>query len=337
VPYSTYKEWEAAHKKANETGDRNIEFDWFKSKGWMEGEPSTKTKGGKGEPPMTLEERKRRDAMIQKRQETQIGEEKEKIGRIDTNFVQSRELVNSARAMKDLATSNSRAFDLMNDDGVATAVMRAAKSGIQAGNFGSISIPTDILYQGVKLPKEDREALQMFAQQYAQLTTAFRKAARVPGEGATTEREGDLYAALGALPTDTAKVIRLKSEFIELKGKYDQEVFKAWSQYSKNPENSYRDFLGSDDLTRINDAYDRRLGEVQKANADLLRPRVKENKKPTTPAAPSASPATKPQPASAPATSGIPPRVGTPAYNRLPEGQLFEDADGTIRRKPKGG
>lgn len=345
VPYSVYQEWKTFHDEANKKNDRNIEFDWFKSKGWMDGEPSTKVAGGKGEAPLTLDEKKRRDEIRQERLKSQVGEERDKIGRIDTNFTQSRELINSARAMKELATSNSRAFDLMNDEGVALAVARAAKAGIQAGNFGSISIPTDIVYQGVKLPKEDREALQMFAQQYAQLTTAFRKAARVPGEGTTTEREGDLYAALGALPTDTSKVIRLKSEFIELKGKYDQQVFKAWNKFSKNPENSYRDFLASDELSKINDAYDFRLGEMQKSNSALLRPPVKAEK----PAAPAAAPrptapATTPAPAAAPKTtsvapapSGIPPKKGTPGYNGLPEGGLFEDTDGTIRRKPKGG
>lgn len=333
VPYRVFKEWEAAHEKANTTGDRNIEFDWFKSKGWMEGEPSTKVEGGKGQAPLTLEERKRRDEIRQERLKAQVGEEKTAISRLDTNMSASRELINSARDIKQIAQTNPRAFDLMNDDGIAAAVARAAQKGIQAGNFGSISIPASDL-QSYKLSKEDREALQMFAQKYAQLTVQFRKAARVPGEGATTEREGDLYAQLGAMPSDTAKVIRLKSEFVELKGRYDQEVFKAWSKYSKNPDNSYRDFLGSKELEQVNDAYDRRLGEMRSANSELFRaPPKNEDKKPAAARPPAA---TKPA-STAPAASGIPPKVGTPAYNRLPEGQLFEDTDGTIRRKPKGG
>ena len=222
----------------------------------------------------------------------------------------------------------------MNDDGVATAVMRAAKQGLQAGNLGSISIPTDTVYQGVKLSKEDREALQLFARDYANLTVAFRKAARVPGEGTTTEREGDLYASLGALPTDTAKVIRLKSEFIEMKGKYDQEVFKAWNKFSKNPDNSYRDFLGSEELARINDAYDRRLGEVQRANADLLRPRTKADKAPAKPATTPAAP----RPAAQTAPSG-PPRISgknDPVFKNLPAGSVYIDTDGTVRKKKAG-
>jgi hypothetical protein len=355
VPYSVYEEWKTFHDKANKEKDRNIEFDWFKSKGWMEGEPSTKPEGEKGAGPLTVDQRKAREALIQKRQEAQIGEEKTAISQIDTNMRSSRELVNTARDMKEIATTNPRAFELMNDEGIAAAVKRAAEKGLTTPG-GSISIPSTEL-SSYKLSKEDREALQMFAQKYAQLTVQFRKAARVPGEGATTEREGDLYAQLGAMPTDTPKVIRLKSEFVELKGKYDQEVFKAWNKFSKNPENSYRDFLGSDDLSRVNEAYDKRLGEMRSANSELFRTVPKKEKPsapaapaaPQRPAAPTARPAsTAPRPAASgrvpgfddeapPAASGIPPKVGTPAYKQLPEGKLFEDADGTIRRKPKGG
>jgi hypothetical protein len=253
----------------------------------------------------------------------------------------SRELINTSRDIKAIAQSNPRAFDLMNDDGIAAAVSRAAQKGIQAGNFGSITIPASEL-SSYKLSKEDREALQMFAQKYAQLTVQFRKAARVPGEGATTEREGDLYAQLGAMPTDTAKVIRLKSEFVELKGRYDQEVFKAWNKFSKNPENSYRDFLASDELDRVNEAYDKRLGEMRSANAELFRTAPKpDGKKPTTPAAPAATPApaAAPKPTSAaPAAPGQPPRIkgeSDPVFQNLKPGSLYIDVDGTVRTKKK--
>lgn len=332
VPFSVFKEWQATHDKANATGNRDLEFDWFKSKGWMTGESSAKKPDA--EKPLTLDEQKRRDEIRQERAKAQVSQEKEQIGRLDTNFSQSRDLINASRAMREITKNNPRVFDLMNDEGVALAVGRALKAGATAGNFGSFSLPTDVLYQGVALTPKDRESLQLFAQPLAQSTTAFRKAARVPGEGATTEREGDLYASLGALPTDTSRVIRLKSEFVEMKGKYDQEVFKAWNKFSKNPDNSYRDFLGSDELQRLNNAYDSRLGEVQRANSDLLRPTPSaDNKKPVTPApAPAAA---SPRPVSAPATSGAPPKKGSSGYSSLPPGGLFEDSDGTIRRKPK--
>lgn len=349
VPFSVYEEWKKTHERAVAEQNPTLEIDWFKRRGWLEGKPSAPTepkpgeKPGEGKPseaggdkPLTLEERKRRDEISTERGKAQVTQEKEQIGRLDTNFTSSRELINTARGMRELATSNKRAFDLMNDDGIAAAVARSAQKGIQAGNFGSITIPASEL-ASYKLSKEDREALQMFAREYANLTVQFRKAARVPGEGATTEREGDLYAALGAMPTDTARVIRLKSEFIEMKGRYDQEVFKAWNRFSKNPENSYRDFLASDELGRINDAYDARLGQMQKANAELFRtaPKGKEEKKPTTPAAPAAS---KPAAPAVTPTAG-PPRIkgkDDPVYKNVPVDGLYIDVDGTVRKKKAG-
>ena len=345
VPFSIYEEWKRTHERAVAEQNPNLEIDWFKRRGWLEGKPSTPAEpkpgekpaegkpGEAGEKPLTVEERKQKQEITTERGKAQVAQEKEQIGRLDTNFTSSRELINTARGMRELATSNKRAFDLMNDDGIAAAVMRSAQKGIQAGNFGSISIPSSEL-ASYKLSKEDREALQMFAREYANLTVQFRKAARVPGEGATTEREGDLYAALGAMPTDTARVIRLKSEFIEMKGKYDQEVFKAWNRFSKNPENSYRDFLASDELNRINNAYDARLGQMQKANAELFRTAPKDEKKPTAPAAP----ASKPAAPSATPTAG-PPRIkgkDDPVFKNVPAGGLYVDVDGTVRTKKAG-
>ena len=331
VPYWKYQEW----AEINKTGNRAAELEWFYKQNWLKrppgSEPGAAGEAGKpGGEPETAAERKRREAISEERAKQQIKEEAPRITRLENNFDTSREFINTARGMNELATSNKRAFDLMNDDGVATAVMRAAKQGITAGNLGSISIPTDTLYQGVKLSKEDREALQMFAREYANLTVQFRKAARIPGEGATTEREGDLYAALGALPTDTARVIRMKSEFIELRGKYDQEVFKAWNKFSRNPDATFRDFLASDELNRVKDAYDRRLGELQKANSAILGT----VRKPAEAPKPGTSTA-RPQQTGAQAAPGVPPKKGTPAYNSLPEGGIYEDTDGTIRRKKK--
>jgi len=267
VPYSTYTKWLEIHN----SGDRAAELKFFYDRGWIKRPPGAKP----GDEPPDAAQRALEAKVVEARRTKQVEEESVRIGKLENNFETSRDFINAARGMRELATSNKRALDLMNDDGVATAVMRAAKAGIQAGQFGSISVPTDVLYQGVKLSKEDREALQLLAREFANITVLFRKAARVPGEGATTEREGDLYAALGALPTDTARVIRMKSEFIETKGKYDQEVFRAWNKFSKDPRNSYRDFLASGELQAIKEAYDTRLGEMQKANSNILGRRAK--------------------------------------------------------------
>ena len=146
-----------------------------------------------------------------------------------------------------------------------------------------------------------------------------------------------MYNALGIMKDDSARTIRAKAEFLALKGKYDQEVFRAWSKFSKDPNNSYRDFLASDQFDQIASAYDKRIGELQRAHSIELggKKAATQQAKPATQESKPAAPAAKPTQTSTPAAPGIPPKKGTKEYNSLPVGGLFEDTDGTIRRKPK--
>ena len=126
-----------------------------------------------------------------------------------------------------------------------------------------------------KLQDKDIEALQMFAQKSAQLTVELRKASRAPGEGATTESEGKLYAQVEALPTDTARVIGLKSELLALRTDYDKAAATLWVEWRDKPENRGKSFdsfrLSSTEFKDLRKSYDSTLEAVRKANADLLR------------------------------------------------------------------
>lgn len=337
VTIAQAQEYDAVKKKALELNDPEIEFNWFKKQGWLEGaiKPTKEdTTGGKGEPsaggkdgaPLTVEQRKIRDAAVEDRMKKQNEEESKKIGELDTNMKLARSNANIARDMKQYAISNPRAFELMQDATIKDAILRSAEKGIQAGNLGSISLPTREL-STYKLTQEDREALQLFMQKYAQLTVQSRKVFQ--GQGAVTEREGQLAAELEALPTDTARVIRVKSEALELRAEYDKQLFRAWNKFSKNPEATYRDFLASDEKSAIDDAYDQRLDQVRTANSELFG-----SKKSKTPKAPSAEPKTPAQPTRA--GGGQPPRIKSdddPVYKNLQAGELYIAPDGTVKKK----
>jgi hypothetical protein len=167
----------------------------------------------------------------------------------------------------------------------------------------------------------------LVAKNIAELQVLFRRAERVPGEGSTSNVETNLYGALSIIPTDTARVIRMKAEFIRERAKYDEAVFRAWSEFSKNPRHTLRDFMVSDRMNALRGAYDDRLGEIQTNNADLLRTSRAPRQGAAAPqpaAQPSRQPATAPRP---------PPMVNTPQYEALQSGALFIDSDGTVRRK----
>lgn len=186
--------------------------------------------------------------------------------------------------MSAYADSNPRVFQLMQTATLKDAVLRSIE---KMGAPLNIDPRTILQY---KLQDKDIEALQMFAQKSAQLTVELRKASRAPGEGATTESEGRLYAQVEALPTDTARVIGLKSELLALRTDYDKAAATLWVDWrEQNPGKSFDKFrLSSDEFKALRKSYDSTLEAVRKANTDLLstktpKPETTPNAKPPAP------------------------------------------------------
>ena len=187
--------------------------------------------------------------------------------------------------MSAYADSNPRVFQLMQTATLKDAVLRSAEK------MGApLNIDPRIILQ-YKLQDKDIEALQMFAQKSAQLTVELRRSSRVPGEGATSESEGKLYSQVEALPSDTARVIGLKSELLALRTDYDKAAATLWVDWrEQNPGKSFDKFrLSSDEFKTLRKSYDSTLEAVRKANTDLLR-----TAPPAAGAAPSTTPSTAP-------------------------------------------
>jgi len=351
VPERLSREYDRIRAEAVAKDDPEIEFNWFRRQGWLEGsiKPTKEeiaagkaptTGAGPSKPPLTVQERETQEALRKKRAETDIEEEKTQISNIRNNMQNARGLTNIAKDMTTYASSNPRAFQLLQDTTIKDAIFRAAEKGIQAGNLGSISLPTREL-ETYKLSPQDREALQMFMQKYAELTVNFRKVARAPGEGATTESEGLLFSQLGALPSDTARVIILKSHALELKAEYDKQLFRAWNNYRKdNKDASYGDFLASDVKDTLDNQYDATLQKVRERNGDLFGGTRRTESKPSTSTAPAAPAAPANRPPAAPAAPAAGPvrikNKADPAFKNLPVGSVYIDVDGTVKRKKEG-
>lgn len=168
--------------------------------------------------------------------------------------------------MTSFAESNPRAFNLMQDATFVDSLKRSIEK-----NGGVFKLDPRTIDQ-YKLTGKDLEALQMFNQKSAQLTTEMRKASRAPGEGATDKKEGELYAAVEALPTDTARVIGLKSELLILRSDFDRMAAEMWVQWrDDNPGKSFDKFrLASKEYKELRNGYEDALDRVRKANASML-------------------------------------------------------------------
>ena len=178
-----------------------------------------------------------------------------------------------------LTDSNTRAFNLMQDATVREAVLRAIEQGANI-NVGSMSVginlPVRIALQGNKeyrLTKDDITALQMFQQTQAEITAEMRKMGRTPGEGATDKTEGQLYAALGVLHSDSARALALKSEAMVQRARYDARAAQLWLKAQKDfPNKSFSSFkLDDPEYKELQKNYRQTLDDMRNKNADILR------------------------------------------------------------------
>ena len=192
------------------------------------------------------------------------------------NAMQMESLANDVLSLTD---SNTRAFNLMQNATVRDSLLRAIEQGASAsaGPIAvSFNLPVRIALQGNKeyqLTKDDIAALQLFQQKQSAITAEMRKMARSPGEGATDRAEGQLYQAIGILPTDSAKVLALKSEAMVQRARYDARAAELWSKFTEdNPNRSFTYFQHNNpEFKELQKNYVRTLNEMRDKNADTLR------------------------------------------------------------------
>jgi hypothetical protein len=226
----------------------------------------------------------------------------------------------TAQDMITYAKDNPEVFRLLNTGKTRDVFLKALGVGIQTP-VGSINLPVNILKQQ-GLTNEQIDTLQMFAQSAAQLNIQFRKT--MQGQGQITEKESQLAAELGAMPTDSDVVIRLKSELLMERSKFDDKAYGAWLEYRKTG-GSYDEFMHSQPYRELKSEYSDVLKNIREANSELLKKKPKPSAAPAAPAAPSTPNAKPPAATPLPSTdSSIP-----PGYIRDPQTQV-------IRKKREG-
>jgi hypothetical protein len=192
-----------------------------------------------------------------------------------------------------LTDSNARAFNLMQNATVRDSLLRAIEQGasVTAGPMTvALNLPVRVALQGnkeYKLTNQDIEALQVFQQKQSAITAEMRKMARTPGEGATDKTEGQLYAAIGLLPTDSAKVLALKAEAMVQRARYDARAAELWSKFQEDfPNKSFTYFRQNNpEFKQLQNNYVRTLNDMREKNADTLRTSPKKSSASETPPA----------------------------------------------------
>jgi hypothetical protein len=217
-------------------------------------------------------------------------------GKAAVELVDAGQRAKDIKALSEEATSIARAAApafklLMNkDDQFRTefdAYMQAAKTGAQAGQFGSFSIPTDVIERN-GLKQEQIQALQKFAQIESQFTL-FNRRLWLKGEGAISNGENAVAAQLGPQSSDRPEVIMMKAQAIGRKADFDRASALAWDKWSEaNPGKSFNKFLAqSPEFESLTKGYLADLKAMRESNARHF----SGQKPPAAPAAPATAPA----------------------------------------------
>lgn len=272
--------------------------------------PPKVNKGATGQnvyetPRTALEEAQEKERLTQT-EKTRAESSEKSAGQLKDRASVAFDNTQTANDMISYVKANPEVFNLLNTGKVKDVVMQALGAGIQTPS-GSISLPVQQLKK-LGLNDDQISTLQMFAQSAAQLNIQFRRT--MQGQGQITEKESQLAAELGAMPSDNSTVIRLKSELLIERSKFDDKSYGAWLEYRKTGK-SYDEFLHSNDYKELKSEYSDTLQNIREANAQLLK-----KKTPT-----STAPSTRP-----PAPSG----------SSIPEGYIRDPQTGVIRKKRGG-
>lgn len=237
-------------------------------------------RGGAGEPgkriPSTSEseiEKEAKKTTAQEVAKSSVAKGDQLANRAEMGM-QNREAANDLIAY---AQSSPRIFGLLQQPGIAGSIKRAAEEGLNTGVF-VVRLPASVL-ETYKLTPDELNALQMASQASAKLQAQFRKMERTPGEGAISDMESRMFAALAPMMNDSAAVIRLKSELLNARADFDEKLYERWVDYSESTGKSYQRFITSPEYKELVGEYRKELQRMRQSNAELFSGRSGGSKK----------------------------------------------------------
>ena len=218
-----------------------------------------------GEKPKLITEDQRK---YQESKQTEVMKEDVKASAEQAALVQKRatdafELKEAIDDLDSRAKSNPKIFGLMQGPGYAKAIARAVDDGTNMVKLGKIA-------EG-KLSREDLLALQDAANAEAKVRNLMRKAARIPGEGATSDLETRMQVALALTTSMSPEIVRIRAEVMRERINFDEKVFELWSKYKKSEKGYFQEFLTeSKEYKDLKKNYENKLKTIRDANSEFF-------------------------------------------------------------------
>ena len=292
-----YVAYQTALKQYQSDGDENKLLDFYDRMGWLEFEQVRARpipKAGEATKPITpsksVGDIKTEEESAVTRAKKRADDDEAQAGLVLNRGINALNMETLAKDVLSLTESNTRAFNLMQNATVRDSVLRAIEHGasVTTGPMTvAFNLPVRIALQGnqeYQLTPEDISALQLFQQKQSAITAEMRRLSRIPGEGQLTGSEGKLYEAIGLLPTDSAKVLALKSEAIIQRARFDFRAGQLLSRFqTEQPNKSFAYFQhNNEDYLELRKNYIATLDKMRTDTAEYFRTSPKPAAKPKT-------------------------------------------------------
>jgi hypothetical protein len=215
------------------------------------------------------EERKRQQEIEQAeatRRATKLGEvAAEREANLPQVESSARSTIASTVRLQKLLDASPNAFGIFSNPTLASAFAKLIQDGIQTPrgslNFGGFEEAVLRAMPGIK--KQDLDNYRRAASELAEVELGYTQT-YLRGQGQITEGERKIVRALGGQVSDSAPMIRSRSELIQARSQYEVDaidLFRQWKE--KNPNKSYLDFeRTSPELKKLKDDLDQKAERI---------------------------------------------------------------------------
>jgi len=205
-------------------------------------------------------QRELRETETTKEDVKQSSAQAELVQKRATDAFEMREIIDN---LDSTAKTNPKVFGLLQGPGLVKSIARAVDQ-----SNSTVKIENIAQY---KLSGNDLLALQDAANNVARLQNMIRKAARIPGEGATSDLETRMQIAMSLTTSMSPEIIRLRAEVMRERANFDEKVFELWSKYKKSEKGYFQEFLTeSKEYKDLKKNYENKLRSIRDANAEFF-------------------------------------------------------------------
>lgn len=177
----------------------------------------------------------------------------------------SRSTIASTIRLQKLLDASPTAFGIFSNPTLASAFAKLIQEGIQTpkGSFNFGGFEEAVLRAMPRIKKQDLDNYRRAVAELAEIELGYTQT-YMKGQGAITEGERKIVGTLGGKVSDSAPMIRSRSELIQARAQYEVDAVNAFRRWQdKNPGKSYLEFeRKSDELKDLKNKLDKKAESI---------------------------------------------------------------------------